>query len=68
MQDILSNSQITIALSILSMKQFREVKDMYEFIVEIRKQNGEQYPSISIYDLVSGISLYLEGNMVIGIS
>ena len=30
------------------------------FIVEIRKENGEQYPSSSMYDLISGLSLYLE--------
>ena len=29
-------------------------------IVEIRKENGEQYPSSSMYDLISGLSLYLE--------
>ena len=31
-----------------------------DFIVEIRKENGEQYPSSSMYDLISGLSLYLE--------
>ena len=34
--------------------------DMCDFIVEIRKENGEQYPPNSMYDLVSGLSLYLE--------
>ena len=34
--------------------------DLCDFIVEIRKENGEQYPSSSMYDLISGISLYLE--------
>ena len=34
--------------------------DLYDFIVEIRKENGEQYPSSSMYDLISGLSLYLE--------
>ena len=34
--------------------------DLCDFIVEIRKENGEQYPSSSIYDLISGLSLYLE--------
>ena len=33
---------------------------MCDFIVEIRKENGEQYPSSSMYDLISGLSLYLE--------
>ena len=32
--------------------------DLCDFIVEIRKENGEQYPSSSMYDLISG--LYLE--------
>ena len=29
------------------------------FIAEIRKENGEQYPSSSMHDLISGLSLYL---------
>ena len=31
-----------------------------DFIVEIRKENGKQYPSSSMYNLISGLSLYLE--------
>ena len=34
--------------------------DLCDFIEEIRKENGEQYPSSSMYDLISGLSLYLE--------
>ena len=34
--------------------------DLCDFIVEIRKENGEQYPPSSVYDLISGLSLYLE--------
>ena len=34
--------------------------DLYDFIVEIRKENREQYPSFSMYDLISDLSLYLE--------
>ena len=34
--------------------------DLCDFIVETRKENGEQYPSSSMYDLISGLSLYLE--------
>ena len=34
--------------------------DLCVFIVEIRKENGEQYPPSSMYDLISGLSLYLE--------
>ena len=34
--------------------------DLCDFIVEIRKENGEQYLSSSMYDLISGLSLYLE--------
>ena len=34
--------------------------DLCDFILEIRKENGEQYPSSSMYDLISGLSLYLE--------
>ena len=34
--------------------------DLCDFIVEIRKENGEQYPSSSMCDLISGLSLYLE--------
>ena len=34
--------------------------DLCDFIVEIRKENGEQYPASSMYDLVSALSLYLE--------
>ena len=30
--------------------------DLCDFIVEIRKENGEQYPSSSMYDLISGLS------------
>ena len=29
---------------------------MCDFIVEIRKENGEQYPSYSMYDLISGLT------------
>ena len=34
--------------------------DLCDFTVEIRKENGEQYPPSSMYDLISGLSLYLE--------
>ena len=34
--------------------------DLCDFIVEIKKENGEQYPPSSMYDLISGLSLYLE--------
>ena len=34
--------------------------DLCDFIVEIRKENGEQYAPSSMYDLISGLSLYLE--------
>ena len=34
--------------------------DLCDFIVEIRKENGEQYPPSSMYNLISGLSLYLE--------
>ena len=34
--------------------------DLCDFIVEIRKENGGQYPPSSMYDLISGLSLYLE--------
>ena len=34
--------------------------DLCDFIVEIRIENGEQYQSSSMYDLISGMSLYLE--------
>ena len=44
-----------------SVQYFSQLKqDMCDFIVEIRKENGEQYPGNSMYDLVSGISLYLK--------
>ena len=31
-----------------------------DFIVEICKENGEEYPSSSFYDLLGGLSLYLQ--------
>ena len=34
--------------------------DMCDFIVEIRKENGDQYPGSSLYDLLSGLSLFLQ--------
>ena len=34
--------------------------DVCDFIVEIRKENGEQYPSGSLYDLLQGLSMFLE--------
>ena len=44
-----------------SVKDVDELQtDLCDFIVEIRKENGEQYPSSSMYDLISGLSLYLE--------
>ena len=46
---------------ILVQKDIGELQaDLCDFIVEIRKENGEQYPSSSMYDLISGLSLYLE--------
>ena len=35
-------------------------RDVCDFIVEIRKENGDQYPSSSLYDLLQGLSMYLE--------
>ena len=44
-----------------SVKDVDELQaDLCDFIVKIRKENGEQYPSSSMYDLISGLSLYLE--------
>ena len=34
--------------------------DVCDFIVEIRKENGQEYPSSSLYDLLGGLSLYLQ--------
>ena len=34
--------------------------DVCNFIVEICKENGNQYPSGSLYDLLQGLSMYLE--------
>ena len=34
--------------------------DVCDFVVEIRKENGDQYPASSLYDLLGGLSLYLE--------
>ena len=34
--------------------------DVCDFIVEIRKKNGEQYPGSSLYDLLSGLRLFLQ--------
>ena len=31
--------------------------DLCDFLVEIRKENGEQYPPSSMYDLISGFEL-----------
>ena len=34
--------------------------DVCEFIVEISKDNGKQYPGGSLYDLLNGLRLYLK--------
>ena len=34
--------------------------DVCGFLVEIQKENGEQYPGNSLYDLLQGLSLYLQ--------
>ena len=34
--------------------------DVCNFIVEIRKENGDQYPGSSLYDLLSGLGVYLQ--------
>ena len=34
--------------------------DVCDFIVEIQKENGDQYPGSSLYDLLSGLSVYLQ--------
>ena len=33
--------------------------DVCDFIVEIRKENEDQYPGSSLYDTLSGLSVYL---------
>lgn len=35
-------------------------RDLCDFISEVRKENGSEYPPASIYDLVLMLSLYLE--------
>lgn len=35
-------------------------RDMCDFIVEVRKENGEEYPPGTVYDLVLMLSIYLE--------
>ena len=35
-------------------------RDVCDFIIEIRKENGEQYPGSSLYDLLQGLSMFLE--------
>ena len=34
--------------------------DVRDFIVKIRKENGAHYPSNSFYDLLQGLSMFLE--------
>ena len=34
--------------------------DVCDFIIEIHKENGAQFPSSSLYDLLQGLSMYLE--------
>ena len=34
--------------------------DVCNFIVEIRKENGDQYQAGSLYDLLQGLSMFLE--------
>ena len=34
--------------------------DVCDFIVEIGKENGEQYPSSSLHDLLQGLSIHLK--------
>ena len=42
-------------------KDIEQLKmDVCDFIVEIRKENGEQYPPGSLYDLLGGLSIYLQ--------
>ena len=44
-----------------STKDVSELKlDLCDFIIEIRKENREQYNSSSTFDLISRLSLYLE--------
>ena len=35
-------------------------RDVCDFIVEIRNENGDQYPPGSLYDLLQGLSMFLE--------
>ena len=58
----LPRSPITTGkLKVLIAKDVDELQaDLCDLIVEIRKENGEQYPPSSMYDLISGLSLYLE--------
>ena len=34
--------------------------DMFDFIVEIWKENGDQYPRSLLYDMLQGLSLHLQ--------
>ena len=34
--------------------------DVCDFIMEIHKENGAQYPSGSLYELLQGLSMYVE--------
>ena len=34
--------------------------DVCDFVMEIRKENGDQYPPGSLYDLLQGLSMFLE--------
>ena len=35
-------------------------EDVCDFIIEIQKENGDQYPGNSLYDLLQGLSLYVQ--------
>ena len=35
-------------------------EDLCDFLVEIRKENREQYPAGTLHDLLQGLSLYLQ--------
>ena len=39
--------------------------DVCDFIVEIHKENGQEYPRTSLYDLLGGLSLYLQRERIL---
>ena len=58
------NLEISVISVKLDMTKEELNHSISRFLVEVRKQNGQEYPGATLYELVIGIQLYLASDLV----